>query len=413
LGRPRVFMRKFRLTIRQMLEKFGERDQRTKRITDWSNFSDYVREQWRVGQTETRVEIIHFVMPNDDFNPYYEDSQSKPFASYYYESGISETQAGSYDTGGGDSDRLLRQSGYDYFPALVIRFKTTEGDSYGIDCPGMTCLGDVKQLQIMHKRKAQAIEKIVNPPMNAPGTMKSVALTTLPGKTNYLNARAGEQGFSPAYQITFDVRQIENEISQTQLRINRSYYNNYFFATINDFRNQRATAREVDERSDEKIAAVGPLLEKLNWEWADALVDIWFQVMYRQGKLPPAPEGLRGEILKVEYISIMAQAQKQLGVGTLERFAGFIGPFAQVYPSIADKINSDEFIDEYADSMGVSPRIIRSIEEVEQIRLDRQEQIEQQQALEASSMAAKTAKDLGSAELTENNILGRLANSAA
>lgn len=406
-GRCRTIMRKFRMTVRQVIEKFGKKDDKGN-VTNWENISDYVREQARIGQWETRIEVVHFVLPNDDYRPGSADPTKKMYKSCYYESGSSDARRGNYDASFGDYDRFLSESGYDYFPALAVRYELSEGDAYGIDCPGMTAIGDIKQLQLMHKRKAQALEKTVNPPMNAPGSMRSVKMSTLPGEVNYLNTRTGEQGFTPVYQVNFNVQQLVEDIARTQQRIESAFFTNFFLALSNDFRNQRATAREVEEIHDEKIAMVGPLLEQLNWEQSDPLIEIWFNLMLRQGKLPLPPEGLQGENLKVEYISIMSSAQKQIGVGTMERFAGFIAPFAQAYPSVADKIDADEFVDEYADSLGVPPRIVRSDEEVAGIREERAAQVEQQQAIEAAQMAAKTARDLGSAKLDDQNVLGRL-----
>ena len=45
----------------------------------------------------------------------------------------------------------------------------------------MDALGDIKQLQLEQKRKAQAIDKNVNPPMIADPSMKNEPASLLPG----------------------------------------------------------------------------------------------------------------------------------------------------------------------------------------------------------------------------------------
>jgi len=62
-----------------------------------------------------------------------------------------------------------------------------------------------------------------------------------------------------------------------------------------------------------------------------------------------------------------------------------IGQVAQVDPQVLDKVDTDKFMDEYAEINGVSPDIFRPQRIVDQIRSDRaaQQQIAQQQALAA------------------------------
>ncbi|WP_323159473.1 portal protein, partial [Pseudomonas marginalis] len=78
--------------------------------------------------------------------------------------------------------------------------------------------------------------------------------------------------------------------------------------------------------------------------------------------------------LKVEYISVMAQAQKSVGVSSIERFVGFVGGLANMKPEALDKLNTDEMIDNYAESIGVSPTIVSSNDQVAAIRQQRAEQ---------------------------------------
>lgn len=94
------------------------------------------------------------------------DSKNKPYRSVYFETG-------------GDSDKLLRESGFDEFPILAPRWEVNGEDVYASSCHGMLALGQVKALQVEQKRKAQLIDKATNPPMVAPASLKNQRVSLL------------------------------------------------------------------------------------------------------------------------------------------------------------------------------------------------------------------------------------------
>ena len=96
-----------------------------------------------------------------------------------------------------------------------------------------------------------------------------------------------------------------------------------------------------------------------------------------------APEAIQGKDIKIEFVSILALAQRATGASNLERMLSIVGNVAQVDPQVLDKFDTDKFIDEYAEIIGASPMIFRDPKVVEQMRADRakQQQIAQQQAL--------------------------------
>jgi hypothetical protein len=111
--------------------------------------------------------------------------------------------------------------------------------------------------------------------------------------------------------------------------------------------------------------------------------------MSRRGLLPAAPESLQGQAIKVEYVSVLAQMQRMVGISQLEKTVGFIVSMAGTSADALDKLNIDEAIDEYASRAGAPPRILRSDQEVKAIREGRAQQ--QQMADLAALMPA--AKD--------------------
>lgn len=408
-GRVNTFMREFRMTVRQLVEKFGRTDNQGK--IDWSVFSQYVKDQWDHGNYETWIDIRHCIQPNDDWKPGSLDSKFKRFSSVYYERGTSGMTGGSYYFRGLDDNKYLRESGYDYFPVLAPRWEVTGEDVYGTNCPGMVALGDIKALQTGEKRIAQAIEKMINPPMKGPSHLRTQKVSLLPGDITYTDERGDQGGLRPVHEINFSINEAELKQQQMRQRIQRAFYEDLFLMLASSDRRQ-ITAREIEERHEEKLLALGPVLEQLNQDLLDPLIDIVFDFHVKQELIPPPPEELQGADLKVEYVSIMAQAQKLVGIAGIERFTGFVGQVAQANPAVLDKINADQMIDVYGDIVSVSPTIIRTDEEVEQIRSQRQQQ--QQAVMRAQMMQASAgvAKDLSQADMEGDNALTRMMGQA-
>jgi hypothetical protein len=402
-------MRDFQMTVRQIVEKYGKTDVDGK-ITDWSNISDAVKTLWMNNQDETWIGVCHIVMPNPEYNPKMLSSEFKRYISCTYERGTVGGEK--YDTDMKD-DTMLRESGYDYFPVLCPRWGVTGEDTYGTDCPGMDALGDVKALQLMHRRKAQVIEKQVNPPMKGPSALRNSKASILPGDITYVDEREGTKGFSPIHEVTPQLRGMLLDIQDHQQRIRRAFFEDLFLMLAQSDRRE-ITAREIDERHEEKLLALGPVLEQLNQDLLDPLIDITFDMMMRQGYIPEPPPELEGQKLKVEYVSIMAQAQKLVGIAGIERFARFAGEIMGVSqdPSNLDKVDVDQMIDEYGVASGVAPRIIRTDEQVQGIRQARADAVNQKNQAEQIQQAGKTAKDLSQADLGGDNALSRIVKTA-
>ncbi len=410
-GRVRVFWRDFQMTARQIVEKFGQ-DPEDPRKIDWSNISDHVKSLYQSKNFESRIDIAHVILPNDLYNPRLLDSKYKKYASIYYERGTSGESSNQGFFAAGTQDKFLSEKGYDYFPVLCPRWETTGEDVYGTDCPGMTALGDIKQLQTGEKRGLQAIDKMVNPPMIGPTSLKTQNASILPGDITYVDIRDGMQGFRPAHEVRFDVNSLEVKQQQVRQRISKAFFEDLFLMLANSDRRQ-ITATEIDERREEKLLALGPVLEQLNQDLLDPLIDNTFMIMESLGEIPPPPDEIAGRDLKVEYISIMAQAQKLVGLGGIERFTNYVGGIAGLHPAILDKVDGDQLVDYYGDLTSIPPGIVRSDDEAKGIREQQAQAQAQAQKAQNAAMAAKTAKDLSQADPAGDNALASVIESGA
>lgn len=402
-----VFHREFQMTVRQLIGKFGY-DFPGDEI-HWDRFSVHVRQYWETGQREAWIPVCHVIRPNPRHEPDRVESKYKLYESCYYEKGY-----GGYETyNTPEAGIYLREMGYDFFPVLCPRWSVTGEDSYGTDCPGMTALGDARALQVLQRRKGNAIDKMVNPPLVGPPQLKNSRISHLPGDLSFASERDGEKGLRPIYEVRFDLSPVLEDIQSHQGRIRRAFFEDLFLMISSDERTQPPTAEEIVERRSEKMIAIGSVLEQLNQDVLDPLIDITFNMMERQGYIPTPPDELQGQDLKVEYISIMSQAQKLVGLSGMERFAGFTFKLATDLQdmSVLDKVDKDQLIDEYGEALGVSPKIIRSDEKVAEIREARaQEQnlAQTEVAAKAAQQGAAAAKDLSETDLSGDNALTAL-----
>lgn len=396
------FMRDFRLTVRQIVEQFGMKEG-TNQI-DWSSISALVKGLWDGGTTQAWIEMSHAIIPNPNWDPNSMRSDKKKFLSVYYERGSSGSQ---YTLSETDSTKVLSRKGYDKFRVLAPRWEVTGEDIYGTYCPGMEALGDIQQLQTMERRGAQALEKSINPPMVGPSSLKTAKATVLPGDITFLDVREGQQGFTPAYQINPNFQQLEAKEEQIRVRINRCFYDDLWHV-ISNLDKGNVTAEEIRALKEEKLQDIGPVVDRLNQDLLDPLVENTFDIMLAQNRIPPAPPQLRKQALRVEYTSIMAQAQKALGVATIERFWAQASAIKQVTPedpSVLDKVNIDELLEHYGDGLTLPPGIVRDDDQVAQIRQQRQQAQAAQQQLAAAEQASKAAKNLSESDTSGQNAL--------
>jgi hypothetical protein len=289
---------------------------------------------------------------------------------------------------------------------MAPRWFANAEDTYGTASPGIDALGDVKQLQMMQKRKGQAIEKMVNPPLTGSTQLKSQKVSLLPGDVTYEDVGQARAGLRPIHEVKPDLSHFVLDIQEVQYRIDRAFYVPLFqmLSQGGPARGgQPVTAREIEERHEEKLTLLGPVLESTIDELLDPLVDRVFGMMQRAGLIPPPPPDLEGVNLTVEYVSMLAQAQKMAQNGLLDRFmqsTAFVASFA---PEAAQIVNLPKYQRAYAEGLGIDPSLLRTDEEIAAIQ---QQQAEAQQAQMQSEQLAQTAqaaKALGETRLDQGD----------
>lgn len=366
------------MTTRQLVEDYGI-----------ENVSSTVKNQWTNNQLQLTHSVLHVIEPNKTRRDS-PDNQNMAFSSMYFELNQSDKEA-------------LKISGFEDNIIGAFRWETTElTDAYGSSC-GMDALGCAQAMQVQQKRKAQAIDKHVDPPMVGDPQMKGQPSSLIPGDVTWagFTATGSMPKFQPAYTIKPELQGLLMDIEDIRDLVEKAMYTDLFMAiTKADPRN--ATVPEIDARKEEQILALGPVLQNHTDGIIKPIIDRTFNVMMRQGRIPPPPRELSGVKLKVELTGALAQAFKMIAANKIERFTNYVGSVAKVQADSGqevtafDKWDADQSIDEYAQAIGVPPSIVRGDDDVEEIRAERAEAQQAQQAL-AAAPALKDAAQAGKA----------------
>ena len=373
--------REWNMTVSQIVREFG-----------LENCSTTVKNLYTNGGKglEQKITVAHCIEPRYDRDPSKKDNGNMPWASIYFETG-------------GDDRQILRESGFKDFPVLAPRWAVTGNDVYGYS-PAMEALGDVKQLQHEQLRKAEAIDYMTKPPLQLPTSLMNQQVNRHPGGIVFADQTQGSAGIRPLFETQLNLQHLLLDIQDVRERINGAFFADLFLMLANDNRSG-TTATEIAERHEEKLLMLGPVLERLHNEMLDPMIDNTFNFMLEGGLLPPPPEELQGMELQVQYVSTLAQAQRAVGVQSVDRLLGTVGAIAGLRPDVVDKIDADQMIDAYADMLGVDPSLIVADDKVAMVRQQRAQQQQQQQMAEAMPAMAQTAKVASDISLTEDNAL--------
>lgn len=121
--------------------------------------------------------------------------------------------------------------------------------------------------------------------------------------------------------------------------------------------------------------------------------------MSRGGLIPDPPEEIAGRPIEIEYVSMLAEAQKAVATGAIERVFQVAGNLAAVKPEVLDNIDFDAAIDEYATLLGTSPKIIRDPAAVAELRRKKEEAAQAQQMAQAAPAMVQGAKVLSQTDV--------------
>lgn len=367
-----MFAREFCQTARQLVEWFDE-----------ENVSDTVKgynNSSNASQALTSVEIVHLIEPN-----IHGAVPSKfKFVETYWEKGMA-------------GNKVLAQRGMNELPGIFPRWELTANDSYGTS-PAMDALPDVIQLQQETKRKAQGLDKMINPPVVADIQLQHRPTALMPNGITYV-AGANSIGVKPLYEVRAPIQDMTMDIRDIQIRIRETFFND-LFQMISQLDTVRS-ATEIDARREEKLVLLGSVLERFENEALDPAINRIFAIMQRRGMFRdiPIPEEIEDKEIEIQYVSILAVAQQALAAAPTERWVGLIGNLAGAVPDVLKVPDWDALIRNYGLDIGVAAKNMRPREDVQQDQEDAKDNEEAAQAGATGLAAVQAAKLLSETQV--------------
>ncbi len=365
-GEVDTLFRKFMLTARQAVQKFGEEKLSTIIV---GNAKDH---------PEKMHEFIHAVFPNDEPMFGKLDSANKRFKSVHIES----SNKGSSDNG---EEIILKEKGYDVFPYAVWRYRKNSDEIYGYS-PAAEAMAEILTLNQFGKTLLMAAQKSVDPPVNAPEQMRGKIRLEPHGYNYFDNSKDIVSTINTG--ITFPIGTDREDKLE---RLIEDKYRVEFFLVL--ARSEREmTATEIMERQSEKAVLMGPQTGRLASEGLRKNFDIVSDIEDRAGRLPSPPPVLleSSSDISIEFTGPLAQAQKRMfalqpimaGLNGMERVS-------VLFPNAPDRINEKKLSEAVLDSTDFPQDLMNSDETVDQIRESRAQALAEQKAMETASQMAE------------------------
>lgn len=361
------------MTIRQIVSTFG-----------LENVSDRIKRMHEQNQQNQTLRINAAIEPRLERDPMSPAASNMPFGVYYWEDK--------------SHDEILKKGGRKVGGILAPRWETVEGNPWPSSSPGRDAVGDVRQLQAQQRDKDMAIQMGYRPPLVGPA-MNNISY--LPGAYNPMTVADLSKGAPrPLLEgVRIDLNAMIMNIQETQGRVNEAMFAD-LFRMASEYGiegGKNVTATFISEIKEEKLIVLGPVLESLDRGLLAPAVETTFHYMQEADILPIAPDDVVGAKVQVEFIGLLAQAQRSIGVSQIERAVGFAGTLAQLKPDVLDNINGDEMLRDFSRQVGLSSKNLREPTEVEQQREAAAQQAQQQMLLENAQPLAGAANLLSEA----------------
>lgn len=388
-NRVESFYRLFVQTVAQTVEMFGI-----------ANCPADIRGLWQTKGSSLEVErvIAHAIEPNF---PVEQGTRTLaqlpggfPWREYYWVYGVT-------------ADQPLSARGFNDQPHVCPRWAVTSNDAYGRSV-AMDVLPDIMQLQVESLRKAEAIEKLVRPPLIGDASLKNEPSSILPGHLTYVPGISADKGIRAIYTVDPRVKEMSEDIREVQQRIRTGFFNDLFLMLATA--TKEMTAYEVAQRQTEKLQVLGPVIERFHNEFASPAIKRVFRIMERKRLLPPLPKSLQGQPIGVEYISMLAVAQRAAATGGMEALAKMVGYLAGAYPEVKTVIDPIEFALTYAKLVNAPAKVTRGPEQIAELVAQQQAQAQEAAMAQQAATVIAGAQQLSETQLGTGNALDALVN---
>ncbi len=256
-GQVNTFAREWWMTLQQLADKFGLDN--LPRDLQILYESEAARDQ--------RHKVYWLVMPNRKHDPRLMDKFHLPYISLYW-------------LESSDENEWLDVGGFYEFPAPVGRFLVTGNAAYGKG-PGWFAEGDSKGLQLLEKDYLTAVELGVKPPVQSDANTALKGINLIPGGNTITQ---NGNPVTPLFQVNLALDHLQLKIQELSDRIKRAYAADLFLML--EGITQQMTAREVLERTQERMQQLGPVVQRMQYEFLSKIIERVYAILDRAHVFP-------------------------------------------------------------------------------------------------------------------------------
>jgi hypothetical protein len=363
--------REFRMTARQAAQKFGS-----------ENLSEALQKVLAAKDEKSQDEeheFLHAIYPRDpgSYDPTKLDAINMPIASCYLER---------------KTKHLCRESGYQEMPFAASRYLKWGDSVYGWS-PAWIALPDSKQVNFLEKNMDALAEISAFPRILLPSSMEGLEVDMRAGGATFYDGaeKPSEWGTQGRYDVGLD------RANRKRQAINDAFHVDLFrmFANLD----KQMTAREVAERSSEKLIQFSPTFARMTTEMLNPLLERTFMILLRAGAFPPPPAEIQQSGVldyKVSYSSRIALAISAQANNAFARTMEIVMPLAQSRPDILDNYDMDKIVRDVSRNDGMPADWILAADQVAETRKARAQQQAQMAKMQQMSMMADAAAKAGS-----------------
>ena len=394
--RPNALARTYGLTVRNIVASYVA-DKHDDSVLDWSRVPAAIQNAWDSGNYGFIYPVRQLIEPNPAYVPGKLGRLGMPFRSMRW----LEVE--------GDRKKFLAIEGYRSQPFAAPRWETLPGETWGAG-RGKAALASMRNLQLQAKRKGQVTDLIAKPATWGPPAVGRVSMA--PGAHTTIAAADVTHGITPIYKVPVQaIGEVRQDVEDARRSVDRMTYADLMMAITRMEGVQPRNVEELVRRHEEQLTQLGPVTDRVNFELLQVASDRVGDILATRGDLlnalPAPPEDLQGHEIGTDFVSVLAQAQRMLGIGQTERAIGFAGHMVAAFPDVRDNIDPDAIYRDYWERSGATPAGLRDVADRDSIRQQRAQA--QQQERMAAMMAPVKDGAQAAQLLSEADVGGRSA----
>lgn len=382
-GNISTVIREDSMTIHAAVEEFG-----------LENMSEAIRKKSEKGGSEEmeHVKYLHFIYyrPEKERVKGSLAPEDMPIASVYMEK---------------DTRHVIKVSGHGEMPVMISRYlkwRSHFGKLYGWS-PAFLALPDSRQVNFLQKMMDAMAEKAAFPPVLAPEELEGEIDPNAAGVTYFDQSIATTLPREWQTAGRYDIG--KDRIIEKQTSIRNAYHTDLFqmFSQLD----KQMTAREVAERSSEKLIQFSPTFARLTTELFNPLLERVFSICLDAGWFGEVPESMKMDIgnglgyvapPEIIFSSRIALAMRSMAVLSVYRVVELLKEIAALQVTgapVLDNVDWDAVIQMVLLNESLPDEVTRPKADVAAMRQARADELAKQQELEQAAATADAAAKVG------------------